>query len=241
MTGAVQLVLDGTTCAVEPGTSYLDAFAGQGVSLPTLCHHPRLTPVGSCGVCAIEVRAPGRSEWRLVSACATRVEAGTEARSSSDALTAARQLTLQLLLDRHDPALRHLPERAKAGRFPIVCACRGHARCELRSMCRDLGAVPGETERPVAKPAVALRPRLELEPSKCVLCERCVRACQELAEVGALGLVGRGRELRVAHALAPDSSALATCDTCAEGSPPCVEVCPTDALHAPHPKKGGRK
>jgi formate dehydrogenase alpha subunit len=234
----VNIEIDGAAVTVEAGATLLEVVEAQGTRVPTLCHDPRLTPTGGCGVCALE-RRPAEGPWTLVPACATRVAEGDVVRSRSDAITRARQLTLSLLFGRHSSSARYRPERRGTDKRPLVCACRGHATCTLRALCLELDANPdllGE-RAPKGEP-VALRGGVELDMSKCVRCDRCVRICRDVADVGALGFVGRGADTLLAYARPVDLERRRACDVCAESGPLCVDTCPTDALRAPKPTRG---
>jgi len=94
------VTLDGTRRTIAWGRTILDVAREAGVRVPTLCHHDRLTPSASCGVCTVEVRTT--DAWRLVPACETRAEDGMEIRSSSERVLDARRWALELLASDHD-------------------------------------------------------------------------------------------------------------------------------------------
>ncbi len=120
--------------------------------------------------------------------------------------------------------------RAEAARC-LQCGCDAYDSCELRQIAQEVGARPdrlaGEVQR--HRPAL-LRPGLRLDMNKCVRCSRCVRACRQLAEVGALELVQRGLATHVLWALAPEDPSQQRCDACLVEGGACVETCPTGAL-----------
>jgi len=231
--GCIEVTVDGRAAQLNAGASLLDAVQSTGVHVPTLCHDPRLTPQGSCGICMVEVWRDDR--WVQMPACATPASHGGEVRTSSDALARSRRWTLELLFAHHSTAARHHPERkGQSNKPPLVCACRGHQQCTLRSLCLQLEAEPdrlGTRTEPEAPEEI--RPGIELEMSKCIRCDRCVRICREVAGVEALGFADRGQDTTLVFAKPVSDEAMQRCDRCVESGALCIDTCPTDALHVP--------
>jgi NADH dehydrogenase/NADH:ubiquinone oxidoreductase subunit G len=233
-----ELVIDGRVVTL-PSTDgmLLGALAHAGVVVPVLCHDPRLSPQGSCGVCVVEIRHG--DGWRPVPACATPVSSVEEVRTQSEALVRSRRWTLELLFSNHSPAAKFHPDRSFGGsKPPLVCACRGHRSCTLRNLCLEVEAEPDALGRPASEsPPELLRTGIELEMSKCVRCDRCVRICREVVEVEALSFARRGHDTTLVYAAPADPELVERCDRCAEGGALCIDTCPTDALHPPRPAK----
>ncbi len=230
---AKTVVVDGLPVSVDRERTILAAIAASNSHVPVLCHDPRLSPRGTCGICVVEARTGPR--WHTVPACATPVLDVDEIRTRSAALHRARRWTLSLLFARHSSAARFYPQRLESGHpLPLVCACRGHAKCALRSACLEIRAMPRPSERaPIETSPVLLRRGIELDMSKCIVCDRCVRICREVKGVEALTLSGRGRTTSLVYAPPADDQRAARCDACEAGGALCIDTCPTDALRRP--------
>ncbi|MGF1508589.1 MAG: 2Fe-2S iron-sulfur cluster-binding protein [Myxococcota bacterium] len=237
MSEVFEVVVDGQATSVPATASLLDAVREAGVYVPVLCHDPRLKPQGSCGICMVEVSRGG--EWRQQAACATKVAPHLEVRTQSEHLDQSRRWTIELLFSHHSRAARFHPERVGQGKKPpLVCACQGHRTCALRSLCLEAGADPDHLgRRKLEDPPIELRSGIELEMSKCVRCDRCVRICREVASVEALSFMRRGHETTLVYARPVDAERGARCDACEASGALCIDTCPTDALHPPRGKK----
>jgi len=178
-----------------------------GVRVPTLCHDDRLTPYGGCRLCVVE-RVDGGGE--LVPACSTRVQDGMVIETDSPAVIESRQQQLQLL------ALNHRME------CPV---CERNSDCRLQDLIYEIG-VPNDLLPFEFTPGARddQSPVINRDPAKCVVCGRCVRLCEEVQGVAALGFVGRGLETRVA----PFLDRPLDCEFCGQ----CVNACPVGALVA---------
>ncbi len=177
------------------------------VRVPTLCHDDRLTPYGGCRLCVVE-RRDGRGG--LVPACSTPVQPGMVIETDTDAVVTSRQKQLQLLV------LNHRME------CPV---------CERRGDCRfqDLLYEIGTPEDPLPfERAAGVRdtssPVIERDPEKCLVCGRCVRLCEEVQGVAAIGVVDRGLDSRVTTF----EDRPLDCEFCGQ----CVNACPVGALVA---------
>ena len=201
------LSIDGRRVAVQSGNTLLDAARAAGVFVPTLCHDPMLRPSGACRLCVVEV-AGYRS---LLSSCTTPAEEGMVVRTSSRLVADARRLTLELILADH----------------PLDClTCRRNQRCELQTVAARLGVT--EIALSPTRHAVAIdasNPFFDRDMARCIVCGRCVRACDEIRGVKAIHFAGRSYETRIAAAM--DRPILeSSCESCGQ----CVDTCPTGAL-----------
>ncbi|MEW5762082.1 MAG: molybdopterin-dependent oxidoreductase [Bacillota bacterium] len=202
----VNLEIDGTKVAVPEDTVVLAAAAAAGVDIPHLCYCPGLESTGACRLCLVEIEGLSRP----VVSCRYKVREGMRVRTQTEELRRMRRFVLELLLSRH----------------PGDClACEKSGECLLQRYAYELGA--RRDVFPQEHPGYAVEngnPFIFRDPNLCVLCGRCVRACQTRG-TGVLDYVRRGLETKVDT---PFGKSLAEvgCDFC--GS--CVEVCPTGAL-----------
>ncbi len=178
----VELTIDNQRVKVKEGTTILEAADKLNISIPTLCHHENLTPLGSCRLCTVEVTVDGTS--KLTTACTFPVEQGIKVRTTSRKALEARRLAAELLL----------------------------AKCPTSVKVRNL-----------AKEIGVDKPRIKVREEDCILCELCVRTCQEIVGRQAIRFINRGLNQSVEpHVdLLPDM-----CIGC--GS--CAYVCPTGAI-----------
>jgi NADPH-dependent glutamate synthase beta subunit-like oxidoreductase/ferredoxin len=207
MTEQVTLTIDGRTVEAAAGASVLAAALAAGIYVPHLCHHPDLPPEGTCRLCVVEVE--GRE--RPVASCETAVAAGMVVRTQSEEIARRRRLAMELLLVAHPP---------ECG------SCEKYMNCELQSLKQYLGveelSIP---RRAKLLPVDDSNPLFVFDPNKCVLCERCVRACWDLRDVRVLRYRRRGGEYYI-YTAGDAPLAEAGCRFCGA----CAEVCPTGAI-----------
>jgi formate dehydrogenase major subunit len=202
---SVTLEIDGTSVTVPAGTSVMRAAALAGVAVPKLCATDTLKAFGSCRLCLIEIE--GRKGYPA--SCTTAVAPGMKIRTRSEKLTALRRGVLDLYLSEHplDPTA---------------------ARCELTDLARTLGLAQTSYERPRPREPLARdesNPYFTFDPEQCIVCSRCVRACDEVQGTFALTVQGRGLASKIAAS--QDQPFLESeCVSCGA----CVEACPTTAL-----------
>ena len=203
----ISLTIDGKSVRVAPGTSILAAAERNGITIPTLCHHPQLKAYGACRICIVEDDASGR----LMAACVTPVARGMSIQSASPRVLRHRRNIVRLMMAEH-------PESC------VVCN-KGN-RCELRRIAANLGiGEHGLYPMPNFKPLEQANPFIVRDLSKCILCGKCIRADHELVMVGAIDYSHRGFSSRPATVFERglENSACTFCGTC-------VSMCPTGAL-----------
>lgn len=213
----VNITIDGQPVQAEAGSTILEAATAAGIKIPTLCHHPALKPVGNCRMCLVEIER----QRTLQAACVFPVSEGLVIHTNSPKTIEARRFVLELLLSDH----------------PLDCmTCEATGRCELQQLAYEYDVKESRFAGKTHDYAIDdSNPFYIRDYNKCILCRRCVRACDEINGVEALGVAERGFESRIIAGLdgpMQDSS----CEFCGM----CVELCPTGALVPKHTLKQGR-
>ncbi|MBK4733946.1 formate dehydrogenase subunit alpha [Noviherbaspirillum pedocola] len=206
----VTLEIDGVEISVPQGTSVMRAAAMAGTSIPKLCATESLEAFGSCRLCLVEIE--GRRGYPA--SCTTPVEAGMRVRTQSPKLQDIRKGMMELYISDH----------------PLDClTCPTNGNCELQDMAGVVGlrevryGYEGENHLKLKKDDS--NPYFTYDPSKCIVCNRCVRACEETQGTFALTIDGRGFASRVT-AGQKDSFLASDCVSCGA----CVTACPTATL-----------
>jgi formate dehydrogenase major subunit len=207
---SVTLTVDGRTVSVPAGSSVIRAAAECGIAIPKLCATDSLDAFGSCRLCLVEIEG----KKGLPASCTTPVEAGMVVRTQSDRLQTVRKGVMELYLSDH----------------PIECAtCSGNGNCELHDMAEVVGLTTTRYGREGANHLDAApdtsNPYFVFDPTKCIVCSRCVRACDEIQGTLALTISGRGFDSRV---VASDDEPFMDSECVSCGA--CVAACPTDSL-----------
>jgi CRP-like cAMP-binding protein/Fe-S-cluster-containing hydrogenase component 2 len=202
----ITLSIDGREVSVPRGTTIFDAARMNGIPIPTLCHQQNQTPVGVCRVCVVDVGARV-----YAAACIRECEPGMKVKTDAPGVVQARNTLVEMLMADH----------------PSPCARQQHSGdCELETMAKAAG---------VAAPRFARRlsPRgrddsslsIAVDHEACILCDRCIRGCDEIKKNMVIGRSGRGYTAHVSFDLdLPMGSS--TCVSCGE----CMVSCPTGAL-----------
>ena len=206
----VTLEIDGETVTVAAGTSLMRAAANAGVNIPKLCATDSLEPFGSCRLCLVEI--DGRKGFP--SSCTTPAEAGMKVRTQTPRLQELRKGVMELYISDH----------------PLDClTCSANGDCELQDMAGVTGlrnvryGFDGANHLKAKKDES--NPYFTYDPAKCIVCSRCVRACEETQGTFALTISGRGFESRVS---AGQDQAFMDSECVSCGA--CVQACPTATL-----------
>jgi formate dehydrogenase major subunit len=209
-TESVTLEIDGRAVTVPAGTSVMRAAAIARTQIPKLCATDTLRAFGSCRLCLVEIE--GRKGYPA--SCTTEVAAGMKVRTQSETLDRLRRGVMELYLSDH-------PAELVSDQRPV--------RTEIREMARRIGCTQNrygaDGARHVGASVDDSNPYFQFDPNACIVCSRCVRACDEVQGTFALTVEGRGFASRVVAS--QDESFLASeCVSCGA----CVEACPTTAL-----------
>jgi len=223
----VSLTIDGFAVTVPEGTSVMRAAAEIGISVPKLCASDNLEAFGSCRLCAVEIE--GRRG--TPASCTTPVMDGMVVDTNSAKVRKIRKGVMELYISDH----------------PLDClTCSANGDCELQDMAGAVGLrdvrykapqnggfanhftarnTSGEAN-PEWLPKDDSNPYFSYDPSKCIVCNRCVRACEEVQGTFALTISGRGFDSRVSAGGAGDDFLASDCVSCGA----CVQACPTATL-----------
>ena len=206
----VTLTIDGRTVTVPAGTSVMRAAAEQGTRIPKLCATDSIAAFGSCRLCLVEI--DGRKG--TPASCTTPVEPGMVVHTQTERLARLRRGVMELYISDH----------------PLDClTCAANGDCELQDQAgavglRDVRYAADATHLGQAKDHS--NPYFDFDPSKCIACSRCVRACDEVQGTLALTMAGRGFDSKISAGLASDDFLGSECVSCGA----CVQACPTATL-----------
>ncbi|OGT55878.1 MAG: formate dehydrogenase subunit alpha [Gammaproteobacteria bacterium RIFCSPHIGHO2_12_FULL_63_22] len=203
----LKVVIDGAELTLPAGQSVLQALQARGAAPPTLCHDPRLAPIGQCWSCAVEVAAGPGQAFHNRTACHELLVEGCQIRSSSPALDAFRQNLFEQLADSASPA--------DLARFPDKPLHRELLARGIASRAPDTEAARLDTSHPY----------IRVDMSRCIACQRCVRICDDLQGESVWHVFGRGDDLRIGT-----EGDLPLADSPCVGCGACVDTCPTAAL-----------
>ena len=206
----VRLTIDGKDIAVPAGTSIMRAAREAGIGVPKLCATDSLNAFGSCRLCLVEIE--GRAG--TPASCTTPVAAGMKVKTQTPLLKELRRGVMELYISDH----------------PLDClTCAANGDCELQDMAGAVGlrdvryGYAGDNHLNQAKDET--NPYFTFDPSKCIVCSRCVRACEETQGTFALTIEGRGFDSKVSAGMA-ESFLGSECVSCGA----CVQACPTATL-----------
>ncbi len=208
-TQQVTLEIDGRAVTVPVGTSVMRASAELGVSVPRLCATDSLEAFGSCRLCLVEI--DGRKG--TPASCTTPVEPGMKVRTQTPRIAALRKGVMELYMSDH----------------PLDCLTSpAHGECELQDMAGAVGLRDVRYGYDGANHLAAHKdesnPYFTFDPAECIVCSRCVRACEDIQGTFALTVKGRG----FASTISPGDMLFMNSECVSCGA--CVQACPTGSL-----------
>lgn len=200
----ITLTINGRKVTVSETSTILEAARANGIFIPTICHHSKLTPFGGCRLCLVDVKGMPKP----VASCTTSAAEGMEIVTSTPYIEELRRLVLELILSDH----------------PSDCmVCEKTGACTLQELAYVYGIRenPFQGERRVYKKKDG-NPFIERDLEKCIMCGRCVKVCDEVQGVEAIDFGYRGFQAKICTSFEDDLD----CEFCGQ----CVSVCPTGAL-----------
>ena len=238
----VEITLNGQTVEAAPGRRLVEVIKEQGHAITNLCYIDGLEPYAGCRTCLVEIEGARPTPMQL--ACVAQVAEGMKVTTDTANVKSTRNSVLSLILANH-------PDRCLTCHRRVHCmpgdiclrddvvthrclTCSKNYRCELQTSCEitDQGEFEepwvGETrsyyEVPPPEPDRG-NPYLEFDPQMCIICTRCVRACDSLRHTGAVTLAGKGHTTMIAFGTGGQVHE-SDCDFCGA----CIDVCPTATL-----------
>ena len=206
----IEIEIDGLPGRVRAGSTILRAARESGVDIPKLCATDSLKPFGSCRLCLVEIE--GRKGYPA--SCTTPVEPGMKVRTQTEALASLRRNVMELYISDH----------------PLDClTCSANGDCELQDMAGAVGlrevryGFDGENHLDAG--IDDSNPYFSFDPSKCIVCSRCVRACDEIQGTFALTIQGPAFDSKVSASI-NEKFIDSECVSCGA----CVQACPTATL-----------
>ena len=205
----ITLTIDGKTCKAVQGQTILEAASANGIQIPTLCYMKNLTPWGGCRMCIVEIQGSPK----VVPSCATPAVDGNAIITNSARLQHLRRLTLELLFSERN----HF--------CPICPMNKGDCDLQQQAYASGIDSIRYPYLYPVMPEDVSGK-YFGLDHNRCILCTRCVRACDEIEGVHTLDIGNRGVKNQIIVDLNVTFGASVTCTSCGA----CVAACPTGAL-----------
>lgn len=204
----INLTIDDQKLSVPKGTTILQAAKQAGIDIPTLCFLKEINEVGDCRMCIVEVE--GRKGF--ATSCIQTVEEGMVVHTHTPNVLEARHVILDLIISNH-------------AKDCLTCTRSGN--CELQALAVKFNVLNVEFEGEMSKHRIDnLSPSIVRDFNKCILCRRCVAACKNVQEIGAIDCINRGFESCIST-VGDHSLNDVNCTFCGQ----CIEACPTGALH----------
>lgn len=202
----VQLKINGKDICVPEGTTIMDAAKQNNISIPNLCYLENVHQFGTCRICVVEVKGAKT----LQASCMTAVAEGMEVYTNTEKVRKARKVLYELLLSDHSKE---------------CLSCKRNLSCELQQLGKTLGVEATRFEGARPEHVIDISVAITRDMTKCVLCRRCVTACNEIQGVGILNAQNRGFNTVISPAMELPLGDV-NCVFCGQ----CTVVCPVGAL-----------
>lgn len=206
--GKIKLTINNKVVEAYEGKTVLEVARENGIHIPTLCYLKELTGTGACRVCQVEIEG----SKTLCAACVYPARDGLVVKTNSMRALDARRRVVELIVSNHSKD---------------CLSCIRNTNCELQRLCQELGVREDAFKGEITPPTFdEVAPGIVRNTSKCVLCGRCVAACEKIQGLGVLGFMDRGFKTKVGPVF-DKSFADVNCMQCGQ----CINVCPVGALH----------
>lgn len=200
------VIIDRMAVTIDGERNLLELCRKAGIELPTFCYHSEISVYGACRMCMVEVEGRG-----VVPACSTKAEGGMIVHTNTKQIRDMRKMIIELMLASHDQSCTTCPKSGD---------------CRLQEVAKQLGVTEVRFKQMNrVEPVDYSSDAILRDPSKCILCGDCVRVCDELQSVGALGFSYRGANAQVGTCFNKGIGDI-ECVGCGQ----CVKVCPVGAL-----------
>lgn len=201
----IRITIDEKEIVTQEGKKVLDCALESGIYIPHLCHHPDLPELGACRLCVVEYNGV------ITTSCTLKAAEGMVIKTKSERIDKKRQLAMELILAAH-------PEECST--------CPKYGKCELQTLMQYLGVSPKRLRTRLKPfPTNTTNPLFDHDMTRCVLCGRCVRACQKVRGVDVIDYQKKNDEVYIGT---PSEKLLIDSDCRFCGA--CTEVCPTGAI-----------
>lgn len=208
MNKMIELTIDGISVSVPEGSTVLEAARAAHINIPTLCYLKDVQQIGACRLCLVEIE----KQRGLCAACVMPAAEGMVVRTNTEKLRKQRKINLELLLASHNRE---------------CTSCVRSGNCELQALCNEYGVKDYPYDGAKKDTSVdMLSPSVVRDNSKCINCRRCVAACNNVQEIGAIGVSKRGFKTQIGP-IYGRSLAATSCVNCGQ----CIIACPVGALH----------
>ncbi len=206
----INVKINGVEYSVPAGSTVLEACKYANIDIPTLCYLKDINEIGACRLCLVEVTGARG----MVAACVYPAADGMEIQTNTPKIRAARKTNLELVLSAHEKK---------------CLTCIRSTSCELQKLAQEYKVDEDRfcyTDKAEKKPLDLSSPSIIRDNNKCILCRRCVAACNKLQGIGAISAINRGYDTEIAPAF-EKSLADTSCINCGQ----CIVACPVGALY----------